>query len=256
MPNGGHPDLDRPRARDGRGAVNRCGAKASCTSRVTDVHELGIRLVNERGELEPLAAITHNNRKPVVKVTLRSGRSVTVTHNHPLRVVSERGFITWREAGELNVGDTVVSALFGAPEAASGDGLSEDEAVLLGYLVAEGSMGPHSRNAVRFTNWDPEVAEDFAGAFRGVFGDEHVIRRKELAERYGMDYVNAAGTCVPACVRTAGDKAQRAFLSALFEGDGRIDPTSTVGLGTARAAGARRPESPSGLGIRARSVRR
>ena len=223
----------------------RCGQKASCTSRITDVRELGIRLVNERGELEPLAAITHNNRKPVLKIALRSGRSVTATHNHPLRVVSERGFITWREAGELKPGDTVVSAMFGAPEAASGDGLSEDEAVLLGYLVAEGSM--NARTAVRFTNWDPEVAEEYARVFRAVFGEEHPIRkygngdyavfskaiRTELAERYGLDYVNAAGKRVPDCVRTAGDKAQRAFLSALFEGDGWIDPTSTVGLGTA-----------------------
>ena len=31
----------------------------------------------------------------------------------------------------------------------------------------------------------------------------------------------------------AGHKAQRAFLSALFEGDGWIDKSSTVGLGTA-----------------------
>jgi recombination protein RecA len=34
-------------------------------------------------------------------------------------------------------------------------------------------------------------------------------------------------------VRTAGAKIQCAFLSALFEGDGWIDPTSTIGLGTA-----------------------
>jgi recombination protein RecA len=45
--------------------------------------------------------------------------------------------------------------------------------------------------------------------------------------------VRAAGKKVPACVRTAGHKAQRAFLSALFEGDGWIDPSSTIGLGTA-----------------------
>jgi recombination protein RecA len=223
----------------------RCGQKASCTSRVTDVSEFGIRLVNERGELEPLAAITHNNRRPVVSIALRSGRRVSVTANHPLRVISERGFIVWRNASDIAVGDTVVSAEFGAVEAAGGDGLSEDDAVLLGYLVAEGSMS--SKNAVRFTNWNPEVAEDFAKAYRGVFGEDRDIRRYGngdyaifktadralLAERYGLDYVNAAGKCVPPCVRTAGDKAQRAFLSALYEGDGWIDPSSTIGLGTA-----------------------
>ena len=59
-------------------------------------------------------------------------------------------------------------------------------------------------------------------------------RVREMAfERYGLDYVTAAGKSVPPCVRTAGHKAQRAFLSALFEGDGWIDKSSTVGLGTA-----------------------
>ncbi len=223
----------------------RCGLEASCTSQVTDVRALGVRVVNERGELETVAALTHNNRKPVVRLRLRSGRVVTATHNHPLRVMSERGFIVWRKAGEIQVGDTVVSALFGATEAAHGDGLSEDEAVFLGYLVAEGTLGWGARNGVRFTNWDPEVAAEYTGLAERLFratvrhydGKEHrifdTVLRTQLAEQYGLDYVNAAGKAVPACVRTAGHKVQRAFLSALFEGDGWIDPTSTIGLGTA-----------------------
>ena len=117
----------------------RAGTKASCTSRVTDISEIGIRLVNERGELETVAALTHNNRKPVLRLRLKSGRVIGVTHNHPLRVMNERGFIVWRNAGEIRNGDMVVSAGFGAVEAAGGDGLSEDEAVLLGYLVAGGN---------------------------------------------------------------------------------------------------------------------
>ncbi|MGH8774552.1 MAG: recombinase RecA [Jiangellaceae bacterium] len=223
----------------------RCGLKASCTSRITKVGHLGVRVVNERGELESVAALTHNNRKPVVRLKLRSGRSVTATHHHPLRVVSERGFIVWRKAGEIKVGDSIVSALFGAPEAAHGDGLSEDEAVFLGYLVAEGSLGMGSRNSVRFTNWDPEVTGEYTKLAERLFDvtvrhydeKEHCIfdtkLRARLAEQYGLAYVNAAGKTVPACVRTSGHKAQRAFLSALFEGAGWIDPTSTIGLGTA-----------------------
>src|SRR5258708_26630574 len=61
----------------------------------------------------------------------------------------------------------------------------------------------------------------------------NVMLRDHFASVSGMDYVTAAGKEVPSCVRTAGHKAQRAFLSALFEGDGWIDPTSTIGLGTA-----------------------
>ncbi|MDQ4038042.1 MAG: intein-containing recombinase RecA, partial [Actinomycetota bacterium] len=146
----------------------RCGQKASCTSRVTDIRDLGVRVVNERGELEPVAALTHNNKRPVVRVTVASGRTVSATHNHPLRVMNDRGFIVWRKAGELRVGDMLVSATFGAVEAAHGDGLSEDEAVLLGYLVAEGSLG--YKDSIRVTNWDPEVAGEYTKLAESLFG--------------------------------------------------------------------------------------
>src|SRR5262249_44163531 len=77
----------------------RCGQPASCTNRITNVVEHGIRMVNERRHLETVAAVTHNNRKPVLRLTLRSGRTITATENHPLRVITERGFIAWRRVG-------------------------------------------------------------------------------------------------------------------------------------------------------------
>ena len=223
----------------------RAGMVASCTSRVTDVREQGLRAVNERGELESVAVLTHNNRKPVLTVTLTSGRTVSATHNHPLRVVSERGFIVWRNVGDIRVGDTVVSGAFGAVEAGEGDGLSEDMASFLGYLVAEGTLtGP---NKIRFTNTDPDVAAEYVALVDALFpgmevrcynGQEYDILkptalRTILAEEYGLDFVTAHHKSVPYVVRCGGHKAQRAFLSALFEGDGWIDTSSTVGLGTA-----------------------
>ncbi|MGH2755515.1 MAG: recombinase RecA [Actinomycetota bacterium] len=221
----------------------RCGQKASCTSRVTDITELGVRAVNERGELEQVAALTHNNKRPVLRLRLKSGRTVTVTHNHPLRVVDESGFIVWRQAGEIAQGDTVVSGAFGAVEAASGDGISEDEAVFLGYLVAEGCLSTKFR--VSFTNWDTEVGKEFTRLAESLFDvkvknyydrEYHVggkALRQGMKERYDLDYVTAHGKKVPHCIRVGGHKIQRAFLSALFEGDGWIDASSTIGLGTA-----------------------
>ena len=234
--------------------------KATCTSRVTDVRELGMRVVNERGELEMVAALTHNNRKPTVRLTLRSGRRVTATHNHPLRVVSERGFVVWRKAGEIRTGDTV-GRRCSSEEAACGGALSEDEAVFLGYLVAEGTLGTHNRQAVRFMNWDPEVA-----------ADGRPWRRVSSAQQFVTTTARNMSSSTPCCasgspmtkawttptrlldraatVFTSGAKAQRAFLSALFEGDGWIDPSSTVGLGTAsRVLGEQVQPMLYGLGI-------
>ena len=61
----------------------------------------GVRLVNEEAQLELLGAVTHNNRKPVWRVMLESGRHVEATANHPLRVLNERGRIVWRTVGQL-----------------------------------------------------------------------------------------------------------------------------------------------------------
>ncbi|MBX6355140.1 MAG: recombinase RecA [Micromonosporaceae bacterium] len=218
----------------------RCGQPASCTNRVTDVSAQGVRMVNERGELEQVAALTHNGRRPVTKLTLRSGRTITATENHPLRVMTERGFIAWRTVGTIQPGDFLVSAAFGAAEAAEGDGLSEDEAVLLGYLVAEGSLpGPSARS----TTWDAEAGGEYRQLMEqlfeaGIRGDTDpvasgVALRQRLAEEYGIDDVTVSGQTVPYRVRTGGHKIQRAFLSALFEGAGWIGQGSTIGLGTA-----------------------
>ncbi|MDX1620638.1 MAG: LAGLIDADG family homing endonuclease, partial [Nitriliruptorales bacterium] len=227
----------------------RVGQPASCTSRITDVREAGVRLVNEEAQLEMMAAVTHNNRKPVTRVVLDSGRHVEATANHPLRVLNERGRIVWRNVGDLEEGDVLVSALFGAETAVGGNNLSEDEAVLLGYLVAEGTLGESNRHAVTFTNaHDDDVFEEYASLVDSVLGidrsriktyadkDHHIhdtALRQRLVDDYGLDFTGSAGKKIPHCVRTAGPKIQRAFLSALYEGDGWIEQGPEVGLTTA-----------------------
>ncbi|MFA9444677.1 LAGLIDADG family homing endonuclease [Egicoccus sp. AB-alg6-2] len=222
---------------------------ASCTSRVTDVSDYGVRLVNEEARLERMAGVTHNNRKPVWRVTLESGRHVEATANHPLRVLNERGRIVWRTVGNLQEGDVLVSALFGAETATGGSDLSEDEAVLLGYLVAEGSLGENARSGVQFTNaHDADVYEEYVSLLEHVLGvdrsrvvtyqdKEHRVHdtalRQRLADEYGLSFRLSAGKDIPHAVRTGGPKIQRAFLSALYEGDGWIERGPGVGLTTA-----------------------
>ncbi len=240
----------------------RTGQRASCTTRVTDVGGLGLRVVNERGELETVAATTHNDRRPVLRIRLGSGRTVSATHNHPLRVLDQQGAVVWRAAGRLAVGDTVVSALFGAEEAALGDGIGQDEAVLLGYLVARGTLDGQGCPVVRLSGRDPEAAAELAELVQAVLstagsgagaghgtdsahgvddglgaGGGHIVLdpalHRRLADDYGLAFVDAPEQSVPRQVRTAGAKAQRAFLSALFEADGWVDPASAVGLDVA-----------------------
>jgi recombination protein RecA len=225
---------------------------ASCTSRTTDVREHGVRLVNEEAQLELMAGVTHNNRRPVTRVTLDSGRSVEATANHPLRVLNERGRIVWRKVGELREGEVLVSALFGAETAVGGSGLTEDEAVLLGYLVAEGTLGESRRHGFVLTNaHDPDVYDEYLGLVEHVLGvpkervrtyadKDHAIHdtalRRRLADDYGLAYVGSAAKDIPRVVRTGGPKIQRAFLSALYEGDGWVEAGPGIGLTTASEA--------------------
>jgi recombination protein RecA len=227
----------------------RVGQPATCTSRVTDVGAYGVRLVNEEAHLEAMAGVTHNNRKPVWRVTLESGRHVEATANHPLRVLNERGRIVWRTVDNLREGDVLVSALFGAETATGGSDLSEDEAVLLGYLIAEGSLGESAKNGLNFTNaHDPDVYEEYVSLLEHVLGverdrvvtyqdKEHRVHdtalRQRLADEYGLGFSLSAGKDIPRVVRTGGPKIQRAFLSALYEGDGWIERGPEVGLTTA-----------------------
>jgi protein RecA len=228
---------------------SRVDQPATCKSRVTDVSSFGVRLVNEESQLEAMAGVTHNNRKPVWRIEVDSGRHVEATANHPLRVLNERGRIVWRKVADLRDGDVLVSALFGAETATGGSDLSEDEAVLLGYLVAEGSLGESNRNAVTFTNaHDPDVFDEYVALLEQVLGvdparvrtyadKDHKVHdtalRQRLVDDYGLGFGLSPDKEVPHAVRTGGPKIQRAFLSALYEGDGWIESGPEVGLTTA-----------------------
>jgi recombination protein RecA len=227
---------------------SRLGQAATVETRVTDVSAFGVRLVNEESKLEGLGGVTHNGMQDVHRVTLDSGRHVEATANHPLRVLNERGRIVWRTVAELQAGDVLVSALFGAETAVGGDHLSEDEAVLLGYLIAEGTLGESNRNSFAFANsYDEDVVDEYMGLLETVLGvPGHAVRqnnhnywvhdaelRESLRLDYGLERVKSAGKEIPYRVRTAGAKVQRAFLSALYEGDGWIEQGPEVGLTTA-----------------------
>jgi recombination protein RecA len=219
-----------------------------CASRVTDVREHGVRLVNEEALLEPMAAVTHNDRRRVTRITLDSGRSVEATAKHPLRALDERGRIVWRKVGDLREGEVLVSALFGAETAVGGSHLTEDEAVLLGYLVAGDTLGGSRRDGFGLTNADDrdvddeylELVELVLGVPRQRVGtdadEDHALHdtalRRRLADEYGLADVGSAAKDVPHVVRTGGPKIQRAFLSALYEGDGWIADGPGIGLTT------------------------
>jgi recombination protein RecA len=214
------------------------GFNTACTSKIK---EAAWGLVNEVGELETTSHFTWNNRKPIKRIRTHLGLTLEATHNHRIRIMNERGSIVWRNAGDVQIGDKL-PIIRGAEQFGAGL-LTTDEAELLGYLVADGSLNDVDRTA--FSNSDPEVIENFNRIVEGMTAtpvrvyakanrttiDHHIndkAFRAWLHEAYGLAYVKAAEKSVPLCVRQAGREAQIAFLRGYFELECGIEAAKSV----------------------------
>ncbi|MBA3604955.1 MAG: vitamin B12-dependent ribonucleotide reductase [Acidimicrobiia bacterium] len=128
-------------------------------------------------------------RRPVRRVQLRSGHTVTGTGNHRLLVATEEGF-DWRRLDEIERGELVAtkygaelwaslparlddfrpSPLYGSQKAVTiPSEMTEDLAFLLGAYAAEGCT-VRSTWTIRITNSVPEVRVKVIDAWRRVFG--------------------------------------------------------------------------------------
>jgi replicative DNA helicase len=99
------------------------------------------------------AHVVQSGIKPVFRLRTRTGRVIRASANHPFLTVAG-----WRKLEQLRPGDRI-AAPRRLPLLSKGE-LAEDEARLLGYLIADGSYRRHG--AVSLSNADPEVIEDAA----------------------------------------------------------------------------------------------
>jgi replicative DNA helicase len=106
-------------------------------------------------------------KKPVFRVTLATGRTVTATAPHRLR--SGTG---WCRVGELRVGDRIAAAR-AVPEPQYPVVWPDGHVVLLGQLIGDGSYLEHQ--PLRYTTSSEENSAAVADAARGCFAT--VVRR-------------------------------------------------------------------------------
>lgn len=210
----------------------------------TDDTDKDIAVVNENQALEPIQTLTNNNRRKVWKVTLSSGRSITATANHPVRVIDESGFMVWRYVKNIENGDCAVSALFGAEIGRKGSSsLSCDEAELLGYLAADAAL--NYRKKISYTKTYDDARRRYIQLAEHIFDEEVVVdnqkecniyskaARRRLAQEYGLGYGNAAEKSVPEIVRTASPEVQKKFLAGYFDGDGHFGENGQIIINSA-----------------------
>ncbi len=191
----------------------------------------------------------HSGEHPTLRLTTREGFSLTGTENHPvLCLVDVAGvpMLLWRLLEELSPGDRVV--LNRTPRPTGGE-LSADEraeAVLLGAWVSEGWIGAERAG---FNNDDRAFFDAVVAAYDAVVGGARYVSSRVIAsgnECFELDVHNlhelmgsvlgpltgqrSAHKHVPERVWGASMPYKRAFLQALFTGDGSSSllPRSTI----------------------------
>jgi len=158
----------------------------------------------------------NSGKHKTLKIETEEGYEVEGSLNHPVLTwtTDENGkpVYKWKTLDQIKVGDYVVVSRLNDIESDK-DLLTEEEAVLLGSLVSEGYI---SDSRVGFNNTDEDFAHQFLIEYQ--IHDKDIIQdisSKGFSEKSGNKEI-------PYAVLQSSKKVQRAFLKALFEGDGSI----------------------------------
>jgi len=177
----------------------------------------------------------------ILHVTLRSGKEIKLTPEHPLLTIDG-----WKETQELFIGSRIATPrtmpFFGE------NVLQEHTVKLLAYLIAEGHLG---NRTLLFANTDPSLIEDFQRSVTEfdptleviAHGKgNHRIRMKNYKETYaksknesgkerslkkhlvslGLYNKNSYTKFIPNCIFTSTQHNTSLFLNRLFSCDGTI----------------------------------
>ena len=167
--------------------------------------------------------------RDVFRVVLKSGRSLTVSDNHP--VLTHRG---WAAAGTLRKGDW--AAVPRTTEASHTQSpFSDDEVKLAGYMLADGTL-----STLAFSKSEGPVLDDFLAAAARLSIRFHVQRRDDrspqvrlsqapdsparlLMERLGLYEECADEKHLPDALHSITDRQVGLLLGALWSTDGSVD---------------------------------
>jgi intein/homing endonuclease len=193
--------------------------------------------LNDRLKIAPLQKgdFFKRNVDMLLRVTLRSGREIKLTPEHPLLTVGG-----WCPAGQLPVGSRIATPrkirVFG------NEPMKENEIKILAYLIAEGHL---SNSFVLFSNMDEEICSDFYESVKefdsGLEITEHskkgcfrVVKKKGSASRSAssslrtwLDDIGIYGKLskeksIPDCIFRLPNHQLALFLNRMFSCDGSI----------------------------------
>ena len=191
----------------------------------------------------------HSGQHDTYTVRTVEGYEVTGTANHPLLCLVDVGGVPtllWKLIEEITPGQRVVIQRTGPAELGPAEVHETLSALLLGAFVSEGFVSPRRAG---FNNLDPDYFNTVVAAYDAVVGGPRYVSSRTiasgstlleldihnltaLAESPLMEMAGyrSAEKFIPEWVWNATAPVKRAFLQALFEGDGSCSalPRNTI----------------------------
>lgn len=178
--------------------------------------EMKYPLINMNGREENTTHFTFNGKRPTREIMTSSGNLIKCTYNHPLRVLNSIGYQVWKKAGEIEVGDVLVSLIgtdcFGH--------INTEEAYVLGAIMA----GRISKNSVTIKCPNSEVFEEVMKDIKKVFPKDimkfdglSVIISGNWVQYFKTKYGQNNEICVPNVIMMGDELSQQNFLKGFFD---------------------------------------
>ena len=201
--------------------------------------DIDLKVRDRNGDLVRASKFFHSGEHPTLRLRTREGYELTGTHNHPvLCLVDVAGVPTllWKLMGEIRPGDRVLLQRVVPDEIGYPMAEHVEAALLAGAFVSGGWI---SADRAGFSNVDRDFFNQVVAAYDVAVGgpryvsqrtidsgkvlheldvqDLSALRESPLAELLGVPSVEKF---VPEFVWRGPAAVKRAFLQALFEGDG------------------------------------
>lgn len=148
--------------------------------------EVRYPLINMNGEIEYTTHFTYNGKKDVLCIKTKQGTVIECTKNHPLRVLTNNGYIVWKKANEISNGDILIGVVntqqFGNNE--------DTSAYLVGLLTADGS---YQTNRILWSNDDKSLIDKFENDVSENVYLSNTVKRNYIDDRSGSTNIHLSG---------------------------------------------------------------
>ena len=218
-------------------------------ARPNSEHVIDVKVLDRHGNPAAATRLFQSGEHQTYTVRTAEGYEVTGTANHPLLcLVDVAGVPTllWKLIEEIRPDDHVVLQRTPPAELGSGDWRATLEALLLGAFISEGFV---SGARAGFNNTDADYFSMVVAAYDAVVGGRRYVYERTIAsgsllfelDVHNLDrlrnsclgemlFQRSADKTVPEWLRQSPSAVKRAFLQALFEGDGSCSalPRNTI----------------------------